>query len=59
LADAVVAGRPVLIRLEARKFFYTVSACMRKIFTEQVPGLTARYGPASLLLRGMREAIGL
>jgi transposase len=59
LADAVVAGRRVEIRLRVRRFFCDGQGCGRRTFAEQVAGLTTRYGRCTVLLRGMWEAIGL
>ena len=41
-------GRPVVIRLQVRRFVCAESGCARVTFTEQIPGLTtlhARYTP--------------
>ena len=59
LADAVVAGRPVEIRLRVRRFFCDGQGCGVRTFVEQVAGLTARYARRTVLLRGMLESIGL
>jgi hypothetical protein len=59
LADAAEAGRRVEIRLRVRRFFCDGEDCGVRIFTEQVAGLTARYGRCTVLLRGMLESIGL
>jgi transposase len=53
LADAAVGGRPVEIRLAVRRFFCTAPGCERKIFSEQVDGLTTRYARKTLLLAGV------
>ena len=47
LADLPWEGLPVMIQLEARKFFCTADRCRRKIFTEPLPGTVARYGRRS------------
>jgi transposase len=57
LADAPVAGQQVLIRLRVRKFICPVLDCGRRIFVEQLAGLTVRYGRRSLQLLGVLAAI--
>lgn len=59
VADAAVAGRPVVLRLRVRRFFCDTLECPKRTFVEQVEGLTTRYARRSLLLRGMLESIGL
>lgn len=59
LADAAIAGQPVVLRLQVRRFFCNTQDCPRKTFAEQIEGLTARHARRSLLLRGMLESIGL
>jgi transposase len=59
VADAAIAGRPVLLRLQVRRFFCDTLECPKGTFVEQVEGLTARYAQRSLLLRGMLESVGL
>jgi transposase len=59
VADAAIAGRPVVIRLQVRRFFCDTQQCPRRTFVEQVEGLTARHARRSLLLREMLESIGL
>jgi transposase len=59
VADAAIAGRPVLLRLRVRRFFCNTLECPKGTFVEQVEGLTARYARRSLLLRRMLESIGL
>jgi transposase len=46
LADAAIGGLQVEIRLAVRRFTCLVPECKRKIFSEQVQGLTAPYSPA-------------
>jgi transposase len=43
LADAAIGGRRVEIRLTVRRFACRAPGCERKIFAEQIDGLTARY----------------
>jgi transposase len=57
LADAPVAGRQVMIRLRVRKFICQTVGCARRIFVEQLAGLTVRYGRRSLQLLGLLTAI--
>jgi transposase len=57
LADAPVAGRPVVIRLRVRKFVCQTLGCVRRIFAEQLAGLTVRHGRHSLQLFGLLAAI--
>jgi len=57
LADAPVAGRHVVIRLRARKFICQTRGCARRIFVEQLAGLTVRYGRRSRQLLGLLIAI--
>jgi zinc-finger of transposase IS204/IS1001/IS1096/IS1165 len=50
LADLPWAGLPVVILLQARKFFCVGDSCRRKIFTEPLPGTVARYARRSCRL---------
>jgi hypothetical protein len=59
LAYAAVGGRQVKIRLAVRRFFCTVPGCERKIFAEQVEGLTTRYARKTPLLTGMLGKIAV
>jgi transposase len=54
ISDTAVSGRELLIHLGVRRFFSDNVACSKKIFSEQVPGLTVRYGRRSI---GMGEAL--
>ncbi len=47
LADLPWEGLPVVILLQARKFFCVGDRCRRKIFTERLPGTVARYARRS------------
>lgn len=51
LADLAVAGQEVVLRLEVRRFFCGNGQCERRIFAEQVDGLTVRYGRRTVHLR--------
>ncbi|GII45117.1 transposase [Planotetraspora silvatica] len=57
--DLAISGRPVVIRLQVRRFVCVNTACRRKTFVEQVPGLTRRYGRRSLPLAEVLTAIAL
>jgi transposase len=57
LADAPVAGQAVVIRLGVRKFVCQTLGCVRRIFAEQLAGLTVRHGRRSLQLFGLLAAI--
>jgi transposase len=59
LLDAAVAGRETVVQLRVRRFFCTVAGCVRRIFAEQVEGLTVRHGRHSALARRMLEAVAL
>jgi len=59
LADAAVGGRRVEIRLAARRFFCPAPGCERKIFAEQVNGLTSRYARRTPLLAGTLASIAV
>nr|WP_232542455.1 ISL3 family transposase [Nocardia bovistercoris] len=50
VADLTVAGRSAELRLRGRKLFCDNAGCGRRIFAEQVPGLTARYQRRSIAL---------
>jgi transposase len=59
VADLAIAGQPVVIRLEVRRFACRVGECRRVTFAEQVDGLTtphARYSPP---LRSALAAVAL
>ncbi|WP_337918555.1 ISL3 family transposase [Actinopolymorpha pittospori] len=59
LADTAVAGWPVVIKLQVRRFFCGVDACPVKTFAEQIPGLTTRYARRTPLLRKLLEAVAI
>jgi hypothetical protein len=58
LGYTAVAGREVVIQLRVRRFS-CAGACGKKIFVEQVPGLTIRNGRVSTGLREVLRAIAL
>jgi hypothetical protein len=59
LADAAIAGRPVVLRLRVRRYFCAGTDCPVRTFAEQVEGLTAKHARRTELARGMLERIGL
>lgn len=59
LADTPVSGREVLIHLEVRRFFCNETDCRRRIFAEQVPGLTVAYARRSRGLSDVLAGIGM
>ncbi|WP_449457459.1 ISL3 family transposase [Streptomonospora litoralis] len=59
LADTPVSGREVLIHLEVRRFFCDEPTCKRRIFAEQVPGLTVAYARRSRGLSDVLAGIGM
>jgi len=59
VADRGVGGRDVVIRLRVRRFFCGDPECPRRIFAEQVAGLTEPYRRSSTALRAMLVDIGL
>lgn len=59
LADAAIGGRRVEICLAVRRFLCRVPGCERKIFAEQVEGLTSRYARKTQLLTGMLGSIAV
>ncbi|GAX58433.1 hypothetical protein AQJ27_49815 [Streptomyces olivochromogenes] len=58
-ADLPAAGRRAQLALRVRRFFCTASACGRRTFVEQVPGLTRRHGRVTERLRQAMSEIGL
>jgi len=59
LADAAIGSRRVEICLAVRRFFCPDPGCGRKIFAEQVEGLTARYARKTPLLAAMLRDIAV
>lgn len=59
LADPAIGGRQTLLRVRIRRFFCDNTACRRRTFAEQVPGLTTPYARRTPLLRGILEKIAL
>jgi transposase len=59
LQDVAAGGRPVVIKLEVRRFFCGNDACRLRTFAEQVPGLTVRHGRRSVVLTRLLQAVAL
>ncbi|GAB3181749.1 ISL3 family transposase [Streptomyces incanus] len=59
LADTAVAGRPVLIELQVRRFRCRDRACRQATFAEQVDGLTFRHGRRSTGLQTVLQQVAV
>jgi transposase len=59
LLDTAAGGQETLIHLRVRRFFCQNTACAKKTFAEQVPGLTTRYGRRSTGLTAVLRAVAL
>jgi transposase len=59
LLDGALGGREVVIHLRVRRFFCDNTACPKKIFSEQIGGVTVRYARHSVLARRALEALAL
>lgn len=59
LGDRGMGGRELSIRLRVRRFFCVEPNCPRRIFAEQVAGLTERYRRCTPGLRAMLTDVGL
>ena len=59
LADPALGGRQTLLKVRIRRFFCDNSACGRRTFAEQVPGVTTPYARRTPLLRGILEKVAL
>jgi transposase len=57
--DLPLQGRPVLLRLFARRFFCRTVDCPRRVFCEQFPDLLARHAQATTRLQISHRDIGL
>lgn len=57
-ADLPTTGRRAQLALRGRRFFCTATACGRRTFVEQVPGLTRRHSRVTERLRQTTGAIG-
>jgi transposase len=58
IADLPIAGRPVLLHVQVRRFRCSASTCVRRIFAEQVPGLAGRRARRSTPLLGALREVG-
>lgn len=59
LLDVPVAGREAVLHLRVRRFFCTLAECVRRIFAEQIDGVTVRHGRFSALARHGMEVVAL
>ncbi len=59
VADLPVSGRPLVVWLTARRFFYDHTDCPAGTFVEQVPELTERHARRSVGLQGALVTVGL
>jgi zinc-finger of transposase IS204/IS1001/IS1096/IS1165 len=59
LADLPLAGRPVRIVVQVRRFKCVEQSCAAVTFAEQMPGLTSPYARYTLPLQRQLEALGL
>jgi transposase len=59
LLDGAVGGREVVVHLRVRRFFCVNTACAKKIFVEQIEGVSVRYARQSVLARRALEAMAL
>jgi len=59
IRDLPWAGRPVVIRLQVRRFFCDNPRCTRRIFAERMPDLVATRGRLTLPFRHSVVDIGL
>ena len=58
LADGSVAGQPVVLRLQVRRFFCDTNECVVWTFAEQVDGLPAKHARRTSWCRAVLEHIG-
>lgn len=59
VSDMTVSGQETVLRLEMRRFFCPYEQCERRIFAEQIDGLTIRYGRRSVQLRDVLVRLAL
>lgn len=59
LDDLAVGGRPVVIDLSVRRLFCDAGDCARRTFTEQIEGLSTRYGRRTPRLQELLRMIAL
>ena len=58
LADLPWAGAAVRLTLRVRKFFCTLAACPRRVFTERLPDLAAPYARKTARLADILRLVG-
>lgn len=59
LADGAVAGQPVVLRLQVRRYFCDNQDCPVRTFAEQIEGVTSKHARRTGLARRMLEQVGL
>jgi transposase len=59
LLDTPIAGQETVVRLRVRRFFCVLADCVRRVFAEQVDGLTVRHGRHSQLGLRMLQTVAL
>ena len=59
LADLPWQGLPVRLRLRTRRWFCSVRACARRVFTERLPAVVVPYARRTTRLAAVFEAIAL
>jgi hypothetical protein len=59
VADLPCAGRNVILALTVRKFVCGTPGCLRRIFTERLPGLVESYARMTGRLIALVQALGL
>jgi len=57
--DPAIGGRRTMIHLTVRRFFCHTEGCTRKVFSEQVAGLTVRHARHSVPARQVLHALAL
>jgi hypothetical protein len=57
--DTALAGVPVVVRLQIRRFVYGQDSCPCRTFAEQIGGLTTPYGRHSPPLRSALTTIAV
>ena len=59
LGDLPWQGRPVALRVQARRFRCSVPVCSRQTFTERLPGIAAAAARRTERLGGLHGCLGL
>lgn len=57
--DPAIGGRRTLIQLTVRRMFCRTVECDRKVFSEQIPGLTMRHARQTVLARRQLTALAM